>query len=75
MEIMADRLDIVSIISSEGYLNVLSNVLMEPYQMKIISYFKKRKDDRTTVAYSIPIEAAVKTLHKKKNEANVRSLE
>jgi hypothetical protein len=75
MEIMADRLDIISIISSEGYLNALSNVLMEPYQMKIISYFKKRKDDRTTVAYSIPIEEAVKTLNTKNTQNNTAALE
>lgn len=62
MEIMAERLDIATLISSEGYLNALSNVLMEPYQMKIISYFKKRKDDGTKLAYSIPIGEAVNRL-------------
>ena len=35
---------------------------MEPYQMKIVSYFKKRKDDGTKLAYTIPIDDAVKNL-------------
>lgn len=59
MAIMADRLDIVAIFSSEGFVNTLSNVLMEPYQMKIVSYFKKKDDDTSKLAYTIPIETAI----------------
>lgn len=75
MDIMSERLDIATLISSEGYLNALSNVLMEPYQMKIISYFKKRKDDGTKLAYSIQIDQAVKTLKTRTLELDYGNME
>ena len=75
MDIMAERLDIATLISSEGYLNALSNVLMEPYQMKIISYFKKKKDDGTKLAYSIPIGEAVNVLKRRTQELDYGSME
>ena len=75
MEIMADRLDIVAIFSSEGFVNALSNVLMEPYQMKIISYFKKRQDDTSKRAYTIPTETAISQLRQRMAEPGVGHIE
>jgi hypothetical protein len=75
MSIMAERLDIASLIQSQGYLNALSNVLMEPYQMKIVSYFKKKKEDGTRLAYSIPITAAVETLRHRSINMDYGSME
>ena len=36
-----ERMDIRSMITSTANVNVLSNVLMEPYQMKLIANLKK----------------------------------
>lgn len=75
MEIMADRLDVISIFSSEVFVNALSNVLMEPYQMKIISYFKKRQDDASKLAYTIPIDAAIDQLKQKSGSSETGHIE
>lgn len=59
---MADRLDIRNIMNSEANINILSNVLMEPYQMKIISHVKKGQDDSTKLTNDVPIDAAIEEL-------------
>ena len=62
MEIVADRMDVANIIKNECYLDVLSQVLIKPYQQKLISHFKKKKDDETNLAFAIPITGAVDIL-------------
>jgi hypothetical protein len=47
MEIIAERMDIANVIKNETYINTISQVVIEPYQMKLIAYFKKHKDDET----------------------------
>lgn len=59
MKIIAERMDIKNLVAREACASVLSLVLMHPYQLKIISHFKKRQDDETKIAFEIPIEAAV----------------
>ena len=75
MAIMADRLDIAAIFSGQGYINALSNVLMEPYQMKIVSYFKKKQDDSSKLAYAIPIETAIDQLRQRSKKDGPGGLE
>ena len=41
LKILAERMDIGSMVTNCGNVNLLSNVLLEPYQMKIISHFKR----------------------------------
>ena len=62
MEVIADRMDVANIIKNECYLDVLNQVLMKPYQLKLISHFKKNKDDETKLAFDIPISGAIDTL-------------
>jgi hypothetical protein len=55
-------MDISSIVNNCGNVNLLSNVLMEPYQMKIITHFKRGAEDETKLARKIPIVEAVRQL-------------
>jgi len=64
MKVLAERMDVGTIVTSCGNVNLLSNVLMEPYQMKIISQFKKSGGDETKLAYKISIDQAIEDLHK-----------
>jgi hypothetical protein len=70
MEIIAERMDIGNIVTNSGNINVLSNVLMEPYQMKIISHFKRNDDDETILAAKLPIDEAMKILQTNLREKN-----
>lgn len=62
MEIIAERMDVANIIKNECYLDALSQVLMKPYQLKLISHFKKKQDDETKQAFEIPITSAIETM-------------
>lgn len=62
MEVVVDRMDIRNIITCEGNISALSNIFMLPYQVKIVSHYKKRQDDETKIAYTIPIGTAIKEL-------------
>lgn len=62
MDVIADRMDVANIIKNECYLDTLNQVLMKPYQRKLISHFKKNKDDETKLAFEIPISQAIDTL-------------
>lgn len=70
MEIIAERMDIGNIVTNSGNINVLSNVLMEPYQMKIISHFKRNDDDETILAAKLPIDEAMRILQTNLREKN-----
>ena len=75
MKIIADRMDIRNIVSCEANISALSGVLILPYQMKIISHFKKRQDDETKIAYTIPIGTAIKELKEKATNPNIEPVE
>lgn len=62
MEIVAERMDVSNIIKNECYVDALSQVLMKPYQMKLISHFKKQQDDETKQVFNIPLAEALQTL-------------
>lgn len=62
---MADRLDIRTVMNCEASINVLSNALMEPYQMKIISHMKKDKEDLSKFTKKVTISAATEQLRLK----------
>ena len=47
-----------------GNINLLSNVLLEPYQMKIISHFKRSNTDEASIAKKLPIDKAIVELLK-----------
>jgi len=70
MQIIAERMDIGNIVTNSGNIKVLSNVLMEPYQMKIISHFKRNDDDETILAAKLPIDEAMKILQTNLREKN-----
>lgn len=59
MKIISERMDIKNLVSREACASALSLVLMRPYQMKIISHFKKTQDDETKIAYDLPIDEAI----------------
>lgn len=42
MKIVAERMDVCSVVTNSGYMNLLSNILLEPYQMKLITQYKSR---------------------------------
>jgi len=52
-------MDVSNVVNNCGNITLLSNVLMEPYQMKIISHFKRGAEDETKLARKIPITEAV----------------
>ena len=64
-DVIAERMDVGNIIKNECYLDTLSQVLMTPYQVKLISHFKKSQDDETKQAFDIPITQAIETLTQK----------
>ena len=55
-------MDVSNVVNNCGNVTLLSNVLMEPYQMKIITHFKRGADDETKLARKIPIIEAVNQL-------------
>lgn len=61
-KILGERMDVSNVVNNCGNITLLSNVLMEPYQMKIISHFKRGAEDETKLARKIPIEEAVNQL-------------
>lgn len=62
MKAIHQRMDIRNIIINSGNINVLSNVLLEPYQMKLISYLKKEEDENTQDVKRLSVQKAVKLL-------------
>lgn len=68
LKIVGERLDIGSMVTNCGNVNLLSNVLLEPYQMKIISHFKRGKKEQTKIARKLPITEAIQELLKNSKE-------
>ena len=62
METIRERMDVRSMVTNAGNINVLSNVLLEPYQIKLISQFKTKSDDETKLAKKISVKQAVDEL-------------
>ena len=61
-KILGERMDVSNVVNNCGNITLLSNVLMEPYQMKIISHFKRGAEDETKTARKIPIAEALNQL-------------
>ena len=40
MKVVAERMDVCSIVTNSGYANLISNLLLEPYQMKMFTQYK-----------------------------------
>lgn len=55
-------MDIGAMVTNCGNVNLLSNVLLEPYQMKILSHFKRSNKDETKLAKKLPIGQAIQAL-------------
>lgn len=75
MKIIAERMDIKNLVAREACASVLSLVLMHPYQLKIISHFKKSQDDETKIAFEIPIEAAVNQMSRNLKDPRTPEIE
>lgn len=56
--------------TNHGNVSLLSNVFLEPYQMKIISQYKRGEEDKTVTAAKMSIEAAVDQLYLNIEEKN-----
>lgn len=56
MKIVAERMDIANIVRNNSNLNVMSNVILEPYQMKLVSRYLVRKQQNLT---QISIQEAI----------------
>lgn len=61
-------MDAATIIKSEANISLLNQVLLKPYQMKILSHFKKAESDETFLTKEIPIDEAVNQLQKSLND-------
>ena len=59
MKIVAERMDIANIVRNNSNLNVISNVILEPYQMKLISRYLVKKQEG---AKHISIQEAINQL-------------
>lgn len=68
-------MDIANIIKNEVYVNTMSQVVFEPYQMRLISYFKKNKDDETLLVLQMPIAEAVDIFKDKMDDKSVPEIE
>lgn len=61
-KIIEERMDVSSVVNNSGNITLLSNVLMDIYQMKIISHFKRGAEDETKIARKMPITEALNQL-------------
>ena len=59
MKIVAERMDVCNVVTNAGYMNVLSNLLLEPYQMKIITQYKTRATKAKEEARDLTLNQAV----------------
>lgn len=75
MDIIAERMDVATIIKNESYISTMSQVLIEPHQRKLISYFKKQNDGETIKVLMMPITVALETLFKKRADQDVPKIE
>ena len=46
-------MDIGKIVKNNGYVDLITNVLIQPYQTKILSHFKQMSDDKTKLAMDL----------------------
>lgn len=63
MNLVSDRLDVKKLILNEGNLNALCNVLMEPYQLKLISHFKTTTQEQSG-HNNLSVDQAIELLKK-----------
>lgn len=63
MKNLTRKLDFSQIMTNHGNVSLLSNVFLEPYQMKIISQNKRSLEDKTLAAQEMSIEAAIDQLY------------
>jgi hypothetical protein len=64
-----------TLVSASANINVLSNVLMEPYQLKLISLYQKTKEDESKLSKKITVEEAIEQLHFKMKTSLVDDVE
>jgi hypothetical protein len=62
MDRFARKMDIAKILENSGYVNLISNVMMEPYQTKILSQFKSKDHGRIDVANTLKLDEALHML-------------
>ena len=62
MDVLRDRMDVRNVIVYEGYSMAVINTLLEPYQIKLLTYLSQSKFDKSQTAYSIPIDDATSKL-------------
>lgn len=62
MKIVAERMDICQIVTNSGNINMLSHVLLQPYQKKIISLEKISGSGDLEKASSLSIADSIKDL-------------
>ena len=55
-------------LSKNGNLNVLSQVLLDPYQLKLITALQQKSGEKLNDAEKITVENAVRQLHKRQTD-------
>ena len=63
-----NRQELKSMLSKNGNLNVLSQVLLDPYQLKLITALQQKSEEKLNDAEKITVENAVRQLHKRQTD-------
>lgn len=75
MKIISERMEIKNLLSREACASALSQVLMQPYQIKITAHFKKSQNDATQQAFDLPIDQAIEQLNQKFGDSSAPEIE
>lgn len=74
MSILSDRLDVKRMIFNEANLLTLSNIMMEPYQIKLIQHLQNINSFEPNKRQSLSLREAVRELSKKIEISKDRNL-
>lgn len=58
-----NRLDVRSLIAANGNINALSQVMLHPYQLKLISVIQKKQEEKLEKTQKLTIEKALEKLY------------
>lgn len=59
MKLIAQRMDLVLFFQNEGYSELLSRVLMKPYQQTLVAHLKKIDEINHSSVVELKIEQAI----------------
>ena len=70
-DLIKERLDVRSLIIANANISVLSQALLEPYQLKLISVVQKKKENNMKDSEKLTIDCAMKQLYERHNNVDL----